>query len=49
MGTDFKNVQTNARFLESCKLISLQKVHNGKRVSLKPVSKIKNLEVTMAI
>ena len=49
LGTDFKNVQVNARFLEACHLISLQKVRTGRRVSLKPVSKIKSLEATIAI
>ncbi|MFH1095796.1 MAG: hypothetical protein V1728_06275 [Candidatus Micrarchaeota archaeon] len=49
LGRDFKNVHSDARMLEANRLISLKKVKNGKRVSLKPVSKADKIEFKMAI
>jgi len=49
LGRDFKNVHTDARMLEANKLIFLKKVKNGKRVSLKPVSRADEIEFRMAI
>ena len=48
LGRDFKNVHTDARLLEAHKLITLKKVKNGKRVSLRPVSKVDRIELTFA-
>ncbi len=49
LGRDYKNVQTDAQQLQLSGLITLKKVKNGRRVSLRPVSRSNRIELKMAI
>jgi predicted transcriptional regulator len=49
LGRDYKNVQTDAQMLCTYGLIELKKVHTGKRIALRPISKIDKAELTLAI
>ncbi|MFH1306398.1 MAG: hypothetical protein ABIH83_01920 [Candidatus Micrarchaeota archaeon] len=46
---DFKNVQTDAKFLETTKLITLEKYKVGKKKKLRPRTSIKKIELEMEI
>lgn len=49
LNKDFKNVQTDAKLLESFGLLSLERFDVGARQSLKPRTQLKKLEMAMAI
>ncbi|MFH0927124.1 MAG: hypothetical protein V1822_00940 [Candidatus Micrarchaeota archaeon] len=46
---DFKNVQTDAKFLAANKLIRLEKYKVGKMTKLRPTTSLKKIELEMAL
>lgn len=49
LNRDFKNVQTDAKFLEANQLIRLEKYKVGKMTKLRPITYLKKIELEMAI
>ena len=46
---DFKNVQTDAKYLEANQLITLEKYKEGKMTKLRPVTYLEKIELEMAL